>query len=52
MKLKPCPFCGCEKVKIYIFSASIHFLNCWKCGASVRGQTFEESQKLWNRSVK
>ena len=50
MKLKPCPFCGSKKRIITYGNCVCYFvISCCKCSASVMGETFEESQKLWNR---
>jgi Lar family restriction alleviation protein len=55
IKLKPCPFCGCEEVNSHTGSFGYVFFRCPKCSASV---TFdkdvysynpEEAEKAWNR---
>lgn len=46
MKLKPCPFCGSEKLYIYVFSEGIR---CDNCGAKIIDK--EDAIDRWNRRV-
>lgn len=52
MELKPCPFCGGEKlqvVSVYGEDFYVDCLTCTTCGPS--GGTHNEAQELWNRRV-
>jgi Lar family restriction alleviation protein len=48
--LKPCPFCGGEKVEIKGAYVRHAFIECCKCGiAMVAGESKAEAIAAWNR---
>ena len=48
-ELKPCPFCGEEKIYYYNPSPIDHRFNCCKCLASTGSHsTKEEAMEAWN----
>lgn len=50
--LKPCPFCGCEKIEIHLDREAIitrYRAVCWGCSAQMYRGTKEEAAKAWNR---
>lgn len=46
-KLKPCPFCGGNKIKLVYNILSGPSLNCQGCGVVVKHGIYPE--KAWNR---
>ena len=57
IKLKPCPFCGNEKIAILTDSENPYFLACCSayvngCGATGgEGRTVQEAADKWNKRV-
>ncbi len=54
-KLKPCPFCGNEKLVILTCVALTIYdwkVLCEHCNVFVRGYTKEEAIDAWNRRTK
>ena len=50
MKLKPCPFCGSNDVKVV---SGMNFVACYECESdSGVYDSKEEAVKAWNRRVK
>ncbi|MBQ7577610.1 MAG: Lar family restriction alleviation protein [Synergistaceae bacterium] len=49
-QLKPCPFCGSEKVELYRDGKGDYFINCKNCMCLVSGfyRTKRESLQVWN----
>ena len=51
-ELKPCPFCGSEKVAGAHSFTNIYMIKCLKCGVIVSFQGKEEKDtacKAWNK---
>lgn len=44
--LKPCPFCGSDRLHIYAMDDGVR---CWECSAKITG--VPDWQKRWNRRV-
>lgn len=56
--LKPCPFCGCQKVVILIDSEELYRYNllrfrvvCEKCSAQINRGKIPQLVESWNRRV-
>jgi len=54
--LKPCPFCGCEKLYLfedYVFSSAYEYTNCiiecGRCSATIKRPTVIGVKRAWNR---
>lgn len=49
-KLKPCPFCGSDRVHIFRDEDEYYFIICENCECSVSGlfETEEEATRAWN----
>lgn len=49
-ELKPCPFCGCDKVKVNsVFEGSPYYVFCTKCNARASiFHTIETAVAAWN----
>ena len=53
--LKPCPFCGCERIEIHRDETAIitrYRGICWDCCAQMYRGTKEEVAEAWNRRTK
>lgn len=52
-ELKPCPFCGGEKLDFFKgeFVDSTHSIECMNCWAIVSKSGEKEAIKAWNRRV-
>lgn len=49
-KLLPCPFCGSMLIKKQLFATSPDtYLLCTSCGVGIKGRTYDEAVKNWNR---
>ena len=51
-ELKPCPFCGCEKISTLVLHGDERKLRCTKCGAQT--SVFIDKKDMidsWNRRV-
>ena len=51
-ELKPCPFCGCNKIEVHrdVEAAITRYRGvCWDCVAQIYRGTKEEVIEAWNR---
>ena len=56
-ELKPCPFCGCKKIRLYAYdpfdgyqgNCTVHRVRCTDCGAQVQKDKATEAVEAWQR---
>ena len=47
-ELKPCPFCGCKAIKIYLEDYYFWRCQCTNCYASAIGNSADSATEAWN----
>lgn len=55
--LKPCPFCGGKKIRIYAYdpfdgyqgNLTVHRVHCTMCGVQVQRDKVMDAIEAWNR---
>lgn len=50
--LKPCPFCGCERIGVEWNAHNLYQIWCRDCGCLLSRKTIAQTEKAWNRRVK
>lgn len=46
MKLKPCPFCGCKKIRVGVVPPIV---KCCRCGVEIIRKSTKSAIEAWNK---